>query len=354
MKLDKTSIIGVFACVILYIVYEQHLNNKYPDRFTSKRQEITSSGATPPQSTTGSKGSYAEPVQLAGPQAILPAINSPIPEHNVETEVAEYKLDPTGGGISSVLLKKYLNEERSQQLDALASTLYIQGSTTGTWEPRPQTNATPTTNGMQWQRQQGPWEISHSLEVDPKSYGFSLVFTWENKDSNATELKSSVLVRQDLGEQKTESQGFLPGMPAGKPSIILDTPKDTERFDIAEQCEARGKDINLFSQPAQNINLFGYDQHYFLTAFIPETNKADFKVSVHKLQKEKECAFIHTLSMDHGLVNPGDKISVKLNGWIGPKDLSELTQFDEALTKPQEPSLKENLIPLTVSITYIS
>ena len=72
MKLDRTSLIGVVVCVILYIGYESYLNKKYPNRYDRTKtttSKVVKKEAAPTAPTKATNPSAHPEVALASKQA---------------------------------------------------------------------------------------------------------------------------------------------------------------------------------------------------------------------------------------------------------------------------------------------
>lgn len=125
MKLDKESIIGLTICGILLVGWMIYFTPKtaYPGKTAqTENSKIEKEKETGTPETTGALETGESPVQTQSPKAVLEEIKKPadtikkLPEHILSNEFAEISIDPMRGCVSSILLKKYLDAAKKNNI----------------------------------------------------------------------------------------------------------------------------------------------------------------------------------------------------------------------------------------------
>ena len=337
VNLDRTSLIGIAVCVFLYIGYENFLNTKYPSRY--ERQEVKEEIAKQSSSsvkTTLSKNAISyksstnkeerkdqvAPVKLLSEEALT-----------LETDKTRFILDQRTGGFKNVELKDYLDENKENPISLLNDSLYITASTQSSFSyPETPFSAKKSENGsITFSKEENNWLIEQVIELDPSSpYGLKLSFSWTNLSEKQRNLTSSVFFAENVKFRKAVGSSFLPGMPTHKQSVASHINRSSEWNDIESFCaQTDGKPA--IASHNSFVGFSGFDQHYFLKAFLPEAKQSNLLIQKLSFDKDVSCSLYLKHSLEQGGVKSGEKAHFNFKAWFGPKSQNLMSAYSGEL-----------------------
>ncbi len=329
MNFDRSSIFPVVLCVLAYIGYEYHLNTKYPDRYKKPvSQEITEVPQSSRSETTlTSPSSTTQKTEKK--QKTFAGKWLSDEELTIENDQATYVFDQRVGGIKSVTLKNYDNNTRSGRMTLLDHPLLLQGTALSKLQQIEAYHATRMGQSIRFSRTEGPWEISHTIMIDPKGYGAKLHFNWQNNSDTPQQLTSSVFMMEKVPYAKS-SGGFLPGLPTGKPMFVKSVNNQVEWVDIESFCENSESNEDSSIQNS-NLEFLGQDRHYFVNALLPQSSRARFTMEKFAHEPKKSCSILTKTFLEQGSVAPTESVSFQFKTWFGPKQSTLLESYDQIL-----------------------
>ena len=254
---------------------------------------------------------------------------------------AKYTLNQNFGGFSQIELNDYLSDDKKSKVSMIDGMLGFMGThLNGFHLPKKPYKAERVSDyAIKFSRTEDSWLIEHIVEVDPKSgYGSNVTFKWTNLAQESRQLNSSVYVFNKVKVQTQSKGGFLPDFTAKRQTISYDVNSSQEYHDLKKFFENNdGKPLLQESHPIATF--VGFDNHYFLSAFIPETK--DNQVHHLVINKDREfkgasfdtALFTIKQSIDQGMVAPGASKSFKMKSWNGPKSQKLMTSFSTNLTE---------------------
>ncbi|MBI2602076.1 MAG: membrane protein insertase YidC [Deltaproteobacteria bacterium] len=334
MKLDRTTILAIVLCVLAYIGYEYYLNQRYPDRFHKKPK--------PEALVSHVSQELSSPRPQESAQSLFPAQTSEAAKLSytyldadqlrIENDTSIFTFDQSLGAIASIVLKEFENEEHTGKMDVLAHPLKIHPMLTTTARDSLGFQAKREGRSLTFSRQEGPWLLSHRVTMDEAGYGASLDFSWKNVGQVPEELRSVIMMKNTLPTPK-EGGGFLPGMPTGRPSLVVAHTGDIERFDAIDLCKKSEQGTIVHTGQNYNLGVIGFDQHYFLTVLLPQSKRASYSILKNSGGEGQTCSFSIFTDNEQGAVKPGEEIVVSYKAWFGPKSTHFFASYDEALPK---------------------
>jgi YidC/Oxa1 family membrane protein insertase len=326
LNFDKTSIIGLIACVLGYITYENYMNSKYPNRFKS-----------PSPQTKVSLETVQKPIlpkvaeETAETKEDLGISLLSDEDLTIKTSVAEYIFDQKSGGLKHLRLSKYLDESKKNSIDLIPNNLELYGSSFFSKANNFTHNVSKQDREITFWRMEGPWKISHTYKIDSdSSYGFDLIFSWENTSSTSQELKSVVYLNSNIVGKNENQAGYLEKYAnsalQAKKALLVGVQKDAEWKDLKEFCteDQVGKKWNM-----QKIDYFGIDDHYFIKVLLPQSKFSYFS---YERKNKRGCQAQMQTYLDQGEVDPGQSVNYSFKGWFGPKALSQVEAYAPVLT----------------------
>lgn len=332
------SLLAIVACVILYAGYTEYLKRKYPDYMKPKEVPAETATTAEPTAATAVTASGIASPSAKSPEGSQPATKPAVamidPARLVfDTDEFKVQLDQNLSGIASVTLKQFNDQigAGAKPVQLLDSPLVIQG-VTSTAAPVPVqsgiftgkvSETTASGTAITFSRIDGPWLVEQEFtrKADPYNVGVRIRFT--NQSSQPQVLSGGVLVSQNIDTKVETASSFLPGSPTEKPRIVANL-KDSDQFVYTETFCSDGGAKEL-TATNQDIRFLGFDRHYFLTAFIPETLKASMTTWVGGTAAPATnlCPVSMLLHQDFGTINAGTSVEMNLDGFLGPK-VSEL------------------------------
>ena len=169
---------------------------------------------------------------------------------------------------------------------------------------------------VEFKHREGPWEIGHRISFDESGYGGKVSVFWTNTSKGTLPLVSIVNLREKVLPLK-QATGFLPGIPTGRSSVLFGTSQETNWYDAEEFCKEDSPQIA--SGQNHTIDFMGFDHHYFLKVFLPESSRLSYNVQRAAKNPDGSCEFSILTMMDQGSVASGDSVSMDFKTWFGPK-----------------------------------
>jgi YidC/Oxa1 family membrane protein insertase len=347
MKWDGKALLAIVLCVIFYIGYTKYLSNKYPDYGQKQSTEQT---ALPP----------GEDVQSAPEtQTQVPTMSDDVPVEDLqilgdsqlvfENSKVSYRFDQQTSSIASILLKDYpKNEkEREQPVELINNPLTIQATTQITRKAAlSQFNGERNGNTITFTKREGDWLIGQSFSLGPNEYNLKTEVFFQNLSQQKLELTGGLWQGQTVPVPQESGGFFSPGMP--REAFVMSVGGDHTSTLVKDYCE--DAEDPLFIEKNETIDFIGYDDHYFLSVFTPEE-----KVSIlAKKETGPGCFIVLNAYQEFGMVDPGQKVSLKFTGYFGPKDLNILTKHSEDLRPAVDFGIFSIIAyPLLVAIKFL-
>ena len=326
--MDRKSLVAVIACVLLFVGWEYYLGKKYPDRFSQPAVGPAPERMAGAGGSSGQAGNTRPVVYSpdAGEEAVT-ALSSE--ELVLENELVRYRFDQSTGGMQSVALKKFQNDERTGSMEILSAPLQILGATEDRLPDLPPLLAAQRDRDrLMFSYRRGGWKIVQIYSIEQHGYGVGVSVSWENLTDHHNELNSTLIMSENILFQE-KSGSFFPMMPTGRPSFITNIAGKTEWTDVQKYCEDEG--VDLLDHGMQDLAFVGFDKHYFLQALLPDSKKSSMKIIRSDVKREHSCRLSYSLSLNQGAIAPGARVSMAFKSWFGPKVTEQMEAFDPKL-----------------------
>lgn len=335
------------AFTVFYFGYQGYLQSKYPnmgvpreilekgaekmaseaasaDQNSSQDSATQNSGS---QSTTGNEAQLSETDNSAAQKIVKLSTQ----DLTFETPEATFTLDQTTGGFSSIYLKEYTNTlEDSANVNLVDESLILQALIAGENVPATGFQATRNENSITFSREAGAFLIKQTYTFDKEGYGARLNISYENTSDRTQNLSAQILMRDSMNNVQVEGS-FLPGVPTGRPMLVVSADDDSDHHDALSYCEDLDEKGPIASATAANVNVVGLDRHYFVKALVAEGQKFSYALEKTPRSAGLGCFYQASIGRDFGLVPAGEKVSISLGSFFGPKDLETLKSYDAKL-----------------------
>lgn len=334
MNMEKKSFIAIGACIVFYLAYNHYLTEKYPHLMNPVKKDTVATVSPAADSEQDSPNTAS----VATKQANEATISSPdtkvvqLGDSDLRFENANsvYVFSQTTGGFDTILLKDYREEIKGPSINLIGNRLLVQA---GIYKDKVSfqslLNAEKISNNKIkfWYQSEG-WKIEQTYTVPEAGYEVPVTFTWTNTSSIARPLVTSVTMKDALLPEQVDG-GFLPGVPTGKPRLVVAGSDTNEWTDALSFCEEEEVSTELFRS---RIKYVGFDKHYFLKALLPNEQIWSQKfLKTYAPDSGKHCLYTSLLFADQGSVAAGDTVTFKMNAWFGPKESHILEDFNPAL-----------------------
>ena len=336
-QLDKRSLTAIAMCVVFYLAYTSYLNHKYPNQGRKPAQPVASEAGTKPTASPG-PGSAGSPAATAGTGAPTARSLSPT-ELRLESDVLALQFTQETGAITSVVLKPYQSTSRDdpKPIDLVDSPLYVLGTT----DPAAGARSNLPTPGsllaaerqgdtLKLWREQGAFRVSQIWRLPASGYGAELKVTFTNISKSAVDLTAGVIVSGSAVNKSAPGlMRFLPGSSRIREQLVYQADGSTEWVDAENLCKDDKGAAKLAGVP---VSYFGFDHHYFLTAFEPKAKTGNLRLTHEApLTQGGPCALTLVSDDRQGLIQPGETVTVDYGAFFGPKDLKILGAHNQAL-----------------------
>jgi YidC/Oxa1 family membrane protein insertase len=334
--MDRTSIIALVFCVLGYFGWAQYMKEKYPPRpaapaaaLVDKEHALHSAAAELKPIAADKSHAAAEE---SSAQAALDYPQLSTDELTISTDKATYRFNQQHGGIDSIVLKDYRNDEGTAPMELVAHPPMLLQAITAESQAKGLRGfrALRSEGSISFGRQDGPWQLEHSITPDAHGYGASVRMSWKNTSAHAAELTSTALMSNTIG-YKQKSSSFLPGSPSGRPMIIREIANDTAWQDLQEYCEGGKEAKSPVIGAMQELDFLGIDQHYFLQVLIPQHKKTSFRALSTASTPTISCTVAEMVSLNQGTVAPGQVVVMEFKAWFGPKVTELAGAYDSRL-----------------------
>lgn len=339
--MEKNNIAFIGVCLVFYLAYSQYLNTKYPDRFKHEEAQTTaelSHEKTSEANSSSGKASDSGSFQPLAESSIQESVSLLDPkELTLENDEVQYIFNQVLGGIEEAVLKKYFEDDKHALMKIVGSPLKI----------RPFLNhlSLPPKLGvlkakridsrvLEFSELQDGFEIVHRYQIPEKGYGLETEFIFKNLTGAQAPLEAHVHIEKNISfvHESKGILGILPGMPALKPSVVGSFSGSIQREDIESYCKDGAKKQPILATSNNDVELFGFDLHYFLIGFSPELSKASVfaRKSSYDATYLSSCDLIFQHGLNFGLINSNETASLKFKTWLGPKVTEDMTAFSSA------------------------
>jgi YidC/Oxa1 family membrane protein insertase len=343
MNLDKRTVVLIALSVLVFAGYNYYLQQKYPDYFKPKGQQQTVE-QVPAEGQGESVDSPAEvrespdePVaNKTGKAASASQDDEPIEklgrdELTFDTATRLITFNQDFSAITSIKLKDYRQQQKSDQLvELLDSPLVIQGTTrisdrTGAKGFRAKREGST----IQFEREQAGFNIVQSLTVPDEGYEMPLTVQFTNVTDQSQELTAGVLLQQNVFISE-ESGGFGPAAFVSQNKSFIYGLDGSRNEELArDYCEE--PEGPVFSLRNENLDYVGFDWHYFLSVIEPTAKlNLDMERS-HGRDMGPYCPISIMAYERFGIVAPGESVTLKFEGYYGPKDVDILEHASPVL-----------------------
>jgi YidC/Oxa1 family membrane protein insertase len=342
LKFDRNTILAVSLCIIFYLFYNQYLTEKYPHlknqeaaQQTAPADENSSVPVPAPDETASGESGIADTGKQSSEAALIaPIVTLSIDDLTIENDKMIYQFDQARSALAKIVLKDYQRTHGpdSEPIDIVDQLLVIQGgvSLDDSLLGKQGFSGEREGNSITFSRDDREWTVSQTFKIPEQGYGADIVVTWKNQSEIAQNLMSTVMMRDAM--ELFRVGGFLPGMPTALPTLTYSSSQDSDYEDARSFCESTDGDV-LVTLNHTKINYIGLDKHYFIKALLPQTNNASFNIAKDRSvgDKESHCTITFKIWQQHGLVNPGDEVTLAFKAWFGPKDDTLMKTFDASL-----------------------
>ncbi len=335
--MDRKSIIAITLCSIFYFGYEYYLNQKYPSRFT--KPAVQSEMPAAALSSAVPLGTAATMHQEGTVPPAVPATSTPTPTVKqlsvealtLENETSRYTFSQQMGSVQQVVLKQYQDDARKGPLLLLESELVFQPVLSG--ESRLYEGFAArreSDSSIVFTRSTPEWTLEHRYTIPASGYGVDLTCSWENRSEVSRNLDSIVKLSEDISFHRPKSS-FLPGAPSGRPAVVSTINGKTDWEDVEKYCKDTDKTEPLFAGANQDVDLVGFDKHYFMAALLPQSGNLTLQIEKQPGVHTTHCPLLITQSLAQGSVAPNQKVEMKFKAWMGPKSPELLKAYDAKL-----------------------
>lgn len=336
LGLDRNGIIAIALCVVGFFLYESYLNDKYPDRFKPQVEERQSGSEEsvqrgPALAGGGEQLQESEESSSPGSSAVSGIEWFSDADLMVENDECRFFFDQSTGGLKQVEFRNLLADDKKSPLRVLTGGLGFAPGVFGLKFDGP-FNVRKSRSGLVFSRQVDDWLVEHWFDIPEKGYGLAVKVTWKNLASVARHLVTEVQMTRMFSPKPSAPAGFFGGIPKAKPSLLVGTSKSYDWYEMEEHCASVAQFV---STDGQAVEVFGFDNHYFTTLFVPAGKNMRLNgASAGKNQfggGQVTCPIQLAASVDQGHLAANASVSASYKSWIGPKDISSMKEFDPVL-----------------------
>lgn len=315
-------------CALFYLGYTQYLSKKYPGYGKKQVVESTTEPAETKPKPEAAAEVPVEPTTDASGSETAAVQTLPADQLRLETGGAIFQFDQNLSALTSVKLKKYDADSKSQPVELVKDAFVIQGSDQVAQKaPREGFSAEKQPGKLTFSKTAGNFEIAQQFSVTDKDYFLNVDITFKNISSEKQELTGGLWSR-DVMPLPPKKKGFLPDGGDKQSAFVEGVDGKHKSTIMSKYCD--DPDEPVFDQKNEKIDFIGYDNHYFLSIFQPK-DKVSVLMAKDDSNKGSECAMLLKAYQDFGMVGPGEEVKLSFVGFFGPKDLSVLRAHDEKL-----------------------
>ena len=343
MSPDRSSIVGIVACVLLFFGYQAYMAEKYPHLREapapeSVAEEVVSAdlkGDEQPRSRPSGEGMGGEAKMQPKEEKTLSLSSD---ELRIETATAVYQFDQEFSALSKVMLKDYKSKrgETSDLVSLLDSPLKIQGL------PRVGKQdldgyrgyaAARDGNTLSFSKVVDGWKIRQSFFVPDEGYSMGIEVTYENVSGGSLELDAGLLLQENM--RVVESGGFGPAaFVAQRKTFVNGVDGGRDMEDMTSFCEdEQEEELESFRLNNVDVDFVGTDLHYFLKVVKPDAKKMSLMLRKTRAAVGQICPISIATLQPMGLVKGGEKVTQKYTAYFGPKDFEVLKEHDSAFAQ---------------------
>jgi YidC/Oxa1 family membrane protein insertase len=316
----RNIVFAIIACIGFYLAFNSYMAQKYPKAPTP----ATDSASQPTSPATATSETPSQPAQ---PQLVNPAVTyARLDPSQLEFETPQMKVrfNQDNSALQQIEFKQYRqsNDKNSANYQLVASGLTFQGYAGKRDAALQGFNTERDQNRIRFWRDEGNWRISQEFVIPESGYGIDLNVTYQNISDRSQELLAGLLIRENIPRSQS-SGGFFAAPSLQHASLIVDDSTGVNKIAVDEFCdEFAASPGPAYSGKAESIKYIGIDEHYFLTAIQPLSDKFDFIMTKSGEHAGDGCPIAIQLSQPQGAVAAGESVSLKFKAYLGPKEVS--------------------------------
>lgn len=341
--MDRRTILGMFICVVFYIAYSLYLQKRYPDYGKPPVKDVASTPETPEGSPTKEEAFTSSPAtsQQASPASAANQVAKLSDDQlRLESNVLRIQFDQSDAAITSLVMKTYMDDAKKPEdrrpVDLARDRFIVQPTT----DPNRTTAAQGymaeriAENSLRFTLTDNGWQKTLTYSLIPDRYTVDVDVSYKNVSDSTQELQAALMATQSHKIVKS-SFSLLPDANARYERLISGTSGSRASETLKDYCENDKPDPALSANDAK-VDFTGFDHHYFLTVFTPESDKYNFRIVKEKpVEAGSVCHLTVNLWQAQGEVKAGESVSTKIKAFFGPKDVDILAR--------ENPSLKETM-----------
>ncbi|MCB0421182.1 MAG: membrane protein insertase YidC [Bdellovibrionales bacterium] len=314
--LDPKTLLAILLLGGVWIGWQFHLQNKYPDAYKPQQEKTVSQ-----ESESSKSSSLEDPTAVSGAVAPNKEVNKvsqtpeEVPEHSFQFEDGtwSFSLSSKGMGIQNIQLKTYKDRDGQAKKVGKATDEFLFGTRLiGHRKLLDFKVERESETKFVGKARKGSLEITKTIVVDSSNYTFDTQIFVNGAEENflGVETLLADLVNKDAG-----GSFFMPSI--GHQEFFVSHDDEEDRVYIQAD--------NAVSENYDKVRLFGLSSQYFSLAVLDKSNvMPEVKAKVDQQNKM-------TGSVTHTVLSKTGDFSVKYVGFAGPKSLNLLTTIDEQM-----------------------
>jgi YidC/Oxa1 family membrane protein insertase len=319
----RNIVLAIVACIGFYLAFNSYMAKKYPQQNKPVSAESQSTTPADQQSTVEAKPSVQSPeLSSSTPSEQFSRLDASLLEF--DGPELKIRMNQDNSSISSVELKKYRqsNSIESAPLQLIDGGLSLQGYVGKRDEPVIGFNGTKTDRGLSFSRTEGNWLITQNFEMPQSGYVVAVDVSFKNISDRSQDLVAGVLIRENIQPSKA-SGGFFSAPSLQHASLVKDDSAGFKKVAVDDFCKDFSEDgLPAFNGKSEKIKYLGLDRHYFIQAITPKVDKLDYQVTRSPERSGDGCPIAIHISQPQGTIAPGESVSIQLDTYLGPKEVS--------------------------------
>ena len=220
--MERNTILTIVMCIVFYLLYNQYLDKKYPDRFNIKNkvEETATDDGSSSNVTNDSEGNTSSGATIS--EAPVSEVVAELEEKDLVIENSEisYVFDQYSASLQKLTLKKYSeNSKEFIPVDLIGkddNPLKLEVNANFDSKDYGMYNAKREGNKLSFWKQKGDWLISLVYTIPESGYSSSLVVSYKNVSNQTLELDTNIIVKDTvvLSNPSSLLSFLLPSLPS--------------------------------------------------------------------------------------------------------------------------------------------
>lgn len=318
--LDPKTILAIFLLGLVWIGWQFHLQEKYPDAYKPvPTQEETAK--SPEQGETEKVANLASPKSgtdvsmVPNKEVNQPATPESIPENELkfDDETWSFTLSSKGMGVKDVYLKTYTNREGNSKKIGATEDLLFATRLTGFRKLLDFNISQKSDNQFVGVANWGGVKIVKTILVDSKTYSLDTQVIVSGVTDDFLGLETLLA---DMVETDKSGGSFIPSFEIQEFFVRHDDGEEDRIIVVPEE---------TVSESFDKVTVLGLSSQYFSMAVRDKSGvMPEVKTRVDKANKM-------TAALSHSVLNRSTDFKVHYLGFAGPKSLQLLTGLDEEM-----------------------